>query len=51
MSIDVSQEGDWRAQIDHYHLAVLASGVYLDEQLCGTPVYLAPELIGSEPRR
>src|SRR3954452_12500511 len=39
------------AQIDHYHLAVSASGVYLDEQLCGTPVYMAPELIRNEPRR
>jgi serine/threonine protein kinase len=47
----VSQGEDWRAQIDHYHLAVSASGVYLDEQLCGTPVYMAPELISSEPRR
>jgi serine/threonine protein kinase len=47
----VSQGGDWRAQIDHYHSAVSASGVYLDEQLCGTPMYMAPELISNEPRR
>ena len=49
--IYVSHGGDWRGQIDHYNLAVLASGVYLDEQLCGTAVYMAPELISSEPRR
>lgn len=47
----VSQGEDWRAQIDHYHLAVSATKVYLDEQLCGTPMYMAPELINSEPRR
>jgi serine/threonine protein kinase len=39
------------AQIDHYHLAVTAADVYLDNQLCGTPVYIAPEIIGGQPRR
>jgi serine/threonine protein kinase len=42
---------DLAAQLDHYHLAVSAADVYLDEQLCGTPLYLAPELIEGEPRR
>jgi serine/threonine protein kinase len=47
----ISQGEDWRAQIDHYHLAVSASGVYLDGQFCGTPMYMAPELISNELRR
>jgi serine/threonine protein kinase len=49
--IYVTEGPDRRAQIDHYHLAVSATDVYLDEQLCGTPVYLAPELVAGEPRR
>jgi serine/threonine-protein kinase len=45
-------EGQGRvAQIDHFHLAVPAADAYLDDSLCGTPVYLAPELFGSGPCR
>jgi serine/threonine protein kinase len=47
----VAQGHDRVAQIDNYHLAVSAAGVYLDDPLIGTPVYLAPELIAGEPRR
>jgi serine/threonine protein kinase len=49
--IYVTQGRDPIAQIDHYHVAVSADDVYLDDQLCGTPVYLAPELVEGEPRR
>src|SRR5262249_48892088 len=49
--IFVGQAQDAVAQINHFHLAVTAADVYLDDQLCGTPVYLAPELIGAGPRR
>jgi serine/threonine protein kinase len=45
----VSQGPDGRAQLDHFHLAVSAADVYLDDQLCGTPVYMAPELLRDSP--
>jgi serine/threonine protein kinase len=49
--IYVVEGQDLVAQIDHFHLAVSAVGEYMDEDLCGTPVYLAPELLGGRPRR
>jgi serine/threonine protein kinase len=49
--IYVTQGEGWCAQVDHYHLAVSASDVHLDEQLCGTPLYVAPELVSNQPRR
>lgn len=33
------------AQIDYFHLAVSAETEYLDSSMCGTPVYMAPEII------
>ncbi len=49
-AIYVTQGQQWVAQIDHYHLAVSAPGAYPEDQLCGTPLYLAPELIAGPPR-
>jgi serine/threonine protein kinase len=49
--IYIRQMQDWIAQIDHYHLAVSAADSHLDDNLCGTPVYMAPELLDGEPRR
>jgi serine/threonine protein kinase len=49
--IYVRQGQDWVAQVDHFHLAVPAADAYLDDSLCGTPAYLAPELVGGGPRR
>jgi serine/threonine protein kinase len=33
------------AQIDYFHLAVSAETEFLDSTICGTPVYMAPEII------
>lgn len=40
-----------RAQLDGFHLAVSADREYVEEALCGTPIYLAPELCGTESPR
>jgi len=39
------------AQVDHFHLCVAAELAYLDSQLVGTPVYLAPELLADDGAR
>ncbi len=33
------------AQLDHFHAAVSAEAEYIDSNLCGTPLYMAPEII------
>jgi serine/threonine-protein kinase len=33
------------AQLDYFHAAVSAEAEYLDSSICGTPVYMAPEII------
>jgi serine/threonine-protein kinase len=41
----VKDQPDPVAQLDYFHLAVSAESEYLDSNLCGTPVYMAPEII------
>ena len=41
----VTDQPERLAQIDYFHLAVSAETEYLDSNLCGTPAYMAPELI------
>jgi serine/threonine protein kinase len=41
----VKDQPEHLAQIDYFHLAVSAEAEYLDTNLCGTPVYMAPEII------
>src|SRR5579884_968348 len=48
--IYVRAGGGGVAQIDHFHLSVPAADVYADDDLCGTPLYMAPELLGGGPR-
>lgn len=40
-----------RPMIDHFHLAVAAETAYLDAELCGTPIYLAPEILSATGAR
>lgn len=39
------------AQVDHFHLTVSAELAYLDSQLCGTLLYLAPEIASATGAR
>jgi serine/threonine protein kinase len=41
----VKDQPEHLAQIDYFHLAVSAEAEYLDSNLCGTMVYMAPEII------
>jgi serine/threonine protein kinase len=41
----VKDQPEHLAQLDYFHLAVSAEAEYLDSNLCGTPVYMAPEII------
>jgi len=41
----VKDQLEHTAQIDYFHLAVSAETEYLDSNLCGTPAYMAPEII------
>jgi serine/threonine-protein kinase len=43
--IYVKDQPEHLAQLDYFHLAVSAEGEYLDSHPCGTPVYMAPEII------
>jgi serine/threonine-protein kinase len=42
--IYVKDQPEYVAQLDYFHLAVSAEAEYLDSDLCGTPVYMAPEI-------
>jgi serine/threonine protein kinase len=41
----VKDQPERLAQLDNFHLAVSAEAEHLDSELCGTPVYMAPEII------
>jgi len=41
----VKDQPEHFAQLDYFQLAVSAEAEYLDSNLCGTPVYMAPEII------
>jgi serine/threonine protein kinase len=41
----VKEQPEYLAQLDYFHLAASSEAEYLDSNLCGTPVYLAPEII------
>jgi serine/threonine-protein kinase len=41
----VKDQPEYVAQLDYFHLGVCAEAEYLDSNLCGTPVYMAPEII------
>lgn len=41
----VKDQPEYLAQLDNFHLAVSGEAEYLDNNLCGTPVYMSPEII------
>jgi serine/threonine protein kinase len=41
----VKEQPEHLAQLDYFHLAVSAEAEYLDSNLCGRPLYMAPEII------
>jgi serine/threonine-protein kinase len=43
-AVYVKDEPEYLAQLDYFHLAVSAEAQYLDNSLCGTPLYMAPEI-------
>jgi serine/threonine-protein kinase len=43
----VKDQPEQLAQLDYFHLAVSAEAEYLDSNLCGTPVYMAPEIFAT----
>jgi serine/threonine-protein kinase len=44
-AVYVKDQPEHLAQLDNFHVAVSAEAEYLDSNLCGTPVYMAPEII------